>query len=76
MRVRFNATPDLQLNSFIQYDTDSESLGINSRIHWIFDPQGEFFLVFNNSSMYDDINNRFMRQSSQLILKLRYNFRF
>lgn len=76
MRVRFNATPDLQLNSFIQYDTDSESLGINSRIHWIFDPQGEFFMVFNNSSMYDDINNRFMRQSSQLILKLRYNFRF
>ncbi|PQJ16287.1 hypothetical protein BST99_11670 [Aureicoccus marinus] len=76
LRVRFNATPDLQLNSFVQYDTDSESIGINSRIHWIFDPQGEFFLVFNNSSVYDDINNRFQRQTSQLILKLRYNFRF
>ncbi|USD23818.1 carbohydrate binding family 9 domain-containing protein [Flagellimonas marinaquae] len=74
-RIRFNATPDLQVNSFIQYDTESDSLGINSRIHWIFHPQGEFFLVFNNASVYSDINNRFSQESSQIIAKIRYTFR-
>lgn len=74
-RVRFNATPDLQLNSFLQYDTDSNNFGLNSRIHWIFHPQGDFFIVFNNTSTYLRTESRFMRDNSQLLVKLRYNFR-
>lgn len=75
LRVRFNATPDLQLNSFVQYDTDSENFGVNSRIHWIFHPQGDFFLVYNSTSVYERPEDRFMRVNSQLLAKLRYNFR-
>lgn len=75
LRIRFNATPDLQVNAFLQYDTESDSFGVNSRIHWIFHPQGEFFLVFNNSTVYNDLNNRFAQESAQLIAKIRYTFR-
>lgn len=33
LRVRFNVSSNLQLNSYAQYDTDSRVLGINARIH-------------------------------------------
>lgn len=73
LRARFNASPDLQLNSFIQYDTDSNSLGVNARVHWIFHPQGEIFFVFNHNTF-----NGFERWelvNQQFLLKARYNFR-
>ncbi|MEM9328139.1 MAG: DUF5916 domain-containing protein [Bacteroidota bacterium] len=75
LRVRFNATPDLQLNSFVQYDTDTQNFGVNSRIHWIFHPQGDFFLVYNHTSIYTRPQERFESLNTQLLLKLRYNFR-
>lgn len=73
LRVRFNASPDLQLNSFIQYDTDTKSLGINARIHWIFLPQGEVFLVINHNTL--DGLERWELINQQVLLKARYNFR-
>ena len=51
LRVRFNVTSNLQLNSYLQYDTDSRVLGLNARVHWIFSPLGDVFLVFNNNSL-------------------------
>ena len=74
-RTRFNVTPDLQLNSFIQYDTDSKTFGVNSRIHWIFYPQGDFFIVYNNTANYLSSEEGFARDNSQLLVKIRYNFR-
>ncbi|MEM9718698.1 MAG: DUF5916 domain-containing protein, partial [Bacteroidota bacterium] len=73
VRVRFNASPDLQLNSFIQYDTDTKSLGVNARLHWIFHPQGEIFFVYNHNT-FDGLE-RWQRQRQQFLLKARYNFR-
>jgi len=72
-RVRFNVTPDLQLNSFFQYDTDSEEFGVNARIHWIFDPQGDFFLVYNHNTIYRPSIREFI--GNQLVVKVRYTFR-
>lgn len=73
VRARFNASPDLQLNSFIQYDTDSKRLGVNARIHWIFHPQGDLFFVWNNNT-FNGLE-RWELVSEQLLLKVRYNFR-
>ncbi len=73
-RVRFNVTSDLQLNSYVQYDTDSRVLGINARIHWIFSPLGDVFLVFNHNT-FNDLNERWTLQNEQILLKVRYNFR-
>ncbi|MEO0570060.1 MAG: DUF5916 domain-containing protein [Bacteroidota bacterium] len=74
LRVRFNVTSNLQLNSYLQYDTDSRVLGLNARIHWIFSPLGDIFLVFNNNTI-NNINQPWELQNRQILLKVRYNFR-
>ncbi|TAK35602.1 MAG: hypothetical protein EPO28_14505 [Saprospiraceae bacterium] len=74
LRVRFNVTPDLQLNSLLQYDTESRELGWNARFHWIFSPLGDAFLVFNHNTL-DEPGNRWSLQSRQVLVKVRYNFR-
>lgn len=74
LRVRFNVTSNLQLNSYLQYDTDSRILGLNARIHWIFSPLGDVFLVFNNNS-FNGISQPWELQNRQILLKVRYNFR-
>ena len=73
-RVRFNVNSDLQLNSYLQYDTDSRILGLNVRIHWIFSPLGDVILVFNHNTL-DDITQNWVLQNQQVLLKFRYNFR-
>ncbi|MFT6796115.1 MAG: hypothetical protein ACJART_001253 [Maribacter sp.] len=77
LRVRFNVSSNLQVNSYLQYDTDSRVLGLNARIHWIFSPLGDVFLVFNNNSMnqMQSMNQRWQLQNQQILLKIRYNFR-
>ena len=74
LRVRFNVNSNLQLNSYLQYDTISRILGLNARIHWIFSPLGEVFLVINHNTL-DDMNQGWMLQNQQIVLKVRYNFR-
>ena len=74
-RVRFNVNSDLQLNSYLQYDTVSRTLGVNLRVHWIFSPLGDVILVFNHNTFDDDIANNWVLQSQQILLKVRYNFR-
>ncbi|NND16637.1 MAG: carbohydrate binding family 9 domain-containing protein [Eudoraea sp.] len=74
LRVRFNVTSDLQVNSYLQYDTVSRNLGVNARIHWIFSPLGDVFLVFNHNT-FNDMSQGWMLQNEQILLKIRYNFR-
>ena len=73
LRVRFNATPDLQLNAFMQYDNESKEMGLNARLHWIFNPLGDLFLVYNDNNFRQE--GRWLPVNRQLILKVRYNFR-
>lgn len=73
-RIRFNVNSDLQLNSYIQYDTVSRNLGLNIRIHWIFSPLGDVIFVFNHNT-FNDLTENWVLQNQQLLLKLRYNFR-
>jgi hypothetical protein len=75
LRVRFNVTSDLQLNSYLQYDTVSRTLGLNARIHWIFSPLGEVFLVINHNTLDREMGQGWQLQNQQILLKVRYNFR-
>ncbi len=74
-RVRFNVNSDLQLNSYLQYDTVSRTLGVNLRVHWIYSPLGDVILVFNHNTFDDDVTNNWILQNQQILLKVRYNFR-
>jgi hypothetical protein len=73
VRVRFNISPDLELQSFIQYDDESVSWGTNTRLHWNFRPEGDFFLIYNHNVA--NILDRWYRDSDELIVKLQYMFR-
>ena len=48
-RLRINVSPDLSIASYVQYDTDSDSVGVNTRLRWTFTPVGDLFVVYNHN---------------------------
>ncbi|HSE42602.1 MAG TPA: DUF5916 domain-containing protein [Acidobacteriota bacterium] len=72
-RVRVNFSPDIQLSSFLQYDSESNSFGTNTRFRWTFHPQGDLFIVYNHNLL--DLQNRWVKDSNELLVKLQYTFR-
>ena len=78
-RVRVNISPDLQVNTFVQYDNETESLGTNTRLRWTFTPLGDLFIVYNhNLTSRDRVGRRqsLLFESNQLAVKLQYTFRY
>lgn len=75
-RFRVNVSPDLQFNTFVQYDNESHSLGSNTRIRWTFSPPGELFLVYNHNIDVDLPDRRWRFNSDELSLKVQYAFRY
>ena len=73
-RVRVNISPDLSISSYVQYDTDSDSIGTNTRLRWTFRPVADLFVVYNHNirSPLD----RWQFDSNQLLVKLQYAWRF
>ena len=79
-RYRFNVSPDLQLNSYVQYDNDSKLIGTNTRLRWTFSPVGDLFVVYNHNvrellTTTGDVRGRAF-DSNQLIVKMQYAFRY
>src|SRR3954463_5026568 len=66
-------SPDLSLSSYIQYDTDSESVGANTRLRWTFKPIADLFIVYNHNIR--SIVERWRLDSNQLLVKLQYALR-
>jgi len=73
VKTRLNLSPNLQLNSFVQYDSESRLLGGNTRLRWTFRPVGDLFVVYNHNLSRPE--NRFQFESSQLLVKLQYAWR-
>jgi uncharacterized protein DUF5916 len=73
VRALMNFSPDLNLSSFVQYDTDSRIVGSNTRLRWTFDPAGDLFLVYNHN--LQDLENRLRLESNQLLVKVQYTIR-
>jgi hypothetical protein len=72
-KVRLNLSPDLQINSFLQYDTESRTFGTNTRLRWTFRPQGELFVIYNHNLR--ETLDRWRRDSNELLVKLQYTLR-
>jgi hypothetical protein len=72
-RIRLNLSPDLQLNSFVQYDTEDSSFGTNTRLRWTFHPRGELFVIYNHNLR--ELERRWRRESNELLVKMQYTFR-
>ena len=79
-RYRVNVSPNLQVNSYLQYDNESDSFGMNSRLRWSFSPQGDLFVVYNHNAIepLDAFGSRlgWRFASNQLLVKLQYAFRY
>ena len=69
-RLRINISPDFSIASYVQYDTDSDSIGVNTRLRWTFTPVADLFVVYNHNvrSQLD----RWQLESNQLLIKLQY----
>lgn len=52
-RVRVNVSPNLQVNSYAQYDNSSDTFGANTRLRWTFSPLGDLFVVYNHNLRHD-----------------------
>ena len=75
-RVMFNFSPDLQLSSLTQYDTQSRELGSNNKLRWTFDSLGDIFIVYNHNMVRRVDQKRWEFISSEIPFKIQYAFRF
>jgi hypothetical protein len=62
--------------NLVQYDNNSEILGLNSRLHWIPKAGREGFIVLNHNVQDFDKDNTFNSALSDLNVKFSYTFRF
>jgi len=72
-RLRLNFSPDLSLSSYVQYDSEPDSVGTNTRLRWTFRPVGDLFVVYNHNIR--SITDRWRLDSNQLLVKLQYSWR-
>ena len=79
-RARLNISPDLQFNSYLQYDNTTDSFGTNTRVRWTFSPLGELFVVYNHNIREliptPGVPREWRFDSNQLLVKLQYAWRY
>lgn len=73
VRLRYTLSTDLEINSLIQYDDESRTVGSNSRMRWTITPVTELFLIYNHNLA--DRLDRWRFESNQLLAKLQYTLR-
>lgn len=66
----------ISLVNLIQYDNVTETVGINTRLHWIPQAGRELYFVINHGLEDPDRDNSFDSTASELTLKTSYTFRF
>ncbi len=72
-RIRLNVSPDLSVASYVQYDTITDSVGVNTRLRWTFRPEADLFVVYNHNVR--SIAERWQLDSNQLVMKVQYAWR-
>ena len=73
-RLRLNLSPDLTVSSYVQYDSDSRSVGTNTRLRWTLNAAGDLFVIYNHNVR--DLTDRWRLDSNELIVKFQYAFRY
>jgi Carbohydrate family 9 binding domain-like len=66
--------PDMQIALQLQYDNISGALGFQTRYRWEYEPGNEIFVSLGQSAQ--QLQNRFMAQTTQLSVRLGHTFRF
>src|SRR5262245_39939990 len=74
LRANFSFSPELSWNNFVQWDNESDTFGVQSRLRWIPVPEQEVFLVWNETLESDSSSSAPLSQ--ELSFKITYAFRF
>ena len=67
-RVDLTLTNQLFLTTFVQYNTQENNLGHNSRLQWRFKPVSDLFIVYTDNYVTTD----FAARNRALVVKLSY----
>jgi hypothetical protein len=62
--------------NLIQFDNESNDLGIDSRLHWVPESGRNFYVVLSHNMNRNEIDDRFSTTQTGLTMKLDYTFRF
>jgi hypothetical protein len=76
LRAQFVFSPTLSWANLIQYDNVSETIGFNSRLHWIPQAGREGFIVFNHNAADIEQNDSFHSTTADMSVKFSYTWRF
>ena len=68
-KVDFTFTKNLFWSSYIQFSSQSENLGINSRLQWRFAPLSDLYIVYNDNYFFE---NTLIPRLRSFNLKLTY----
>jgi hypothetical protein len=71
--ANINFSPNLSWANLVQFDNDSNLLGLQSRFRWILRPGNDLFFVVNRG--WERLDDRFRAASDRLTVKLQYTFR-
>lgn len=74
-RLNLSFTPDINWNTWVQYDNLSEDLGINSRWRWTYRPGSDLYLVANQGWDIEE-KSHWRRLSTEITMKVGATFRF
>jgi hypothetical protein len=74
LRANVSFSPELSWNNLVQWDNESDTFGLQSRLRWIPVPHQEMFLVFEETLESDASRSAPLAQ--ELALKLTYAVRF
>ncbi len=76
MRIGVAMSARLSWENFAQYDSVTDSIGINSRLNWVPEAGQQVVLVANYSLAEDEITSRYRAAERDSALSLKYTFRF
>jgi len=68
-------TPELSLQNLVQYDNESEQLGWQSRLRWIYSPGRDFFAIFGTTWQRTE-DRSLVPTEQQLNFKIAHTLRF
>ena len=74
-RLDYSFTPFITLANYVQYDTESKDIGLQSRLRWIITPGNEFIVVLNHAWQENELD-RFEAAQTRFRVKFNYVFRF
>ncbi|MGH9367385.1 MAG: DUF5916 domain-containing protein [Thermoanaerobaculia bacterium] len=77
LRAAYSFSPDLFFQSFVQYDSVSRNVGMNSLFRWTIRPGRDLFLVWNHgwTSPLKGGTANLRTIGDEVVLKLRWTFR-